>query len=688
MISTSGDPAGPVPRPLAVTCALLLAASVVMIFVGGLRTGVTWDEPYHVQRYNNYLDTGWYVTDAQRTGDRPGSEVTDQFVYAPVTMIGLHGLGIVAGVDGSDAVTTTSDAYRVRHVGIGLVALLGLAAVAATARLLFGRWDWALVSSTALAVLPLWTGHSMFNLKDVPVATGYALATLGLALTARAERGRLAASVAASGSWGLGVFLAVGTRPGMWTAMLASATVLLACLGLREHSSRRRGNRGHGNSWRYVEVAGGVAAAAVALWMVYPKVFGDPLDVLYRSAVGSANFLGVHAPWTFVPIRVFLQVPSVLLAFFGVGVAFSVASLLRARLDLGVSETRQLLLLVQVFTLPTIAIVHRANLYGDLRQLLFATPATMVIAVLGIQRLTDHARTKGDRYGPPLVSLAAAGGLIAPLIGQAQLFPYNYTYYNALTAVGDITTDGDYYRASGRALVEQVPAGARVVCSPEVDEQGRAMRLAHLDGYVDCASAVSSPISAYLDGVPGSSAPSSEYFWALTFNGRGDVPDNCDRKASVSRRTLLRRLPMSTLSRCRLEFPVLTDDVVVISKEKPSLAFPDLGWFIPTSDGTEQGVRSMGGPSTMTFRLEERLAGGPAVLEVVLEKPARPDVMFAGNRVEYVSIGGSRPRLDISLPATLVSRAVTTPQSLTFTSSTSEPLDLKVMSIRAVGDSR
>ena len=68
-------------------------------------------------------------------------------------------------------------------VVIGLAAG-GLAAVVATGRMLMRTWSWGLVAGAVLVAIPVWTGHAMFNVKDVPVAIGYAVFTCGLVLGA------------------------------------------------------------------------------------------------------------------------------------------------------------------------------------------------------------------------------------------------------------------------------------------------------------------------------------------------------------------------------------------------------------------------------------------------------------------------------------------------------------------------
>ena len=43
-----------------------------MTFLGAWRTGVSFDEPFHVIRLGNFYAHGWYLLDDDLVGRRPG----------------------------------------------------------------------------------------------------------------------------------------------------------------------------------------------------------------------------------------------------------------------------------------------------------------------------------------------------------------------------------------------------------------------------------------------------------------------------------------------------------------------------------------------------------------------------------------------------------------------------------------
>ena len=74
-------------------------------------------------------------------GDEPGPWEDQQFVYGPATMLLLQGWSLLWGVDGASGVSATPEAFAVRHLGVGLIAMVGVAAAASLTRLLLRSWS-------------------------------------------------------------------------------------------------------------------------------------------------------------------------------------------------------------------------------------------------------------------------------------------------------------------------------------------------------------------------------------------------------------------------------------------------------------------------------------------------------------------------------------------------------------------
>ncbi|WP_300676342.1 hypothetical protein [Nocardioides sp.] len=594
-----------VPRSLLIASAGVCLAGVVMLVWGAIAVGVTTDEPIHVERFTSYLHTGWYVADFQSRDGVPLPGVSDQYVYGPATMWLLHHWTVLWGGEPHDGVAVTAHAYALRHLGVALIALVGVGAVAATARMILRRWSWGLVAAACLLATPMFLGHAMFNVKDPAVATGYALVTAALvAWTGRgAQRPvRRCATVLVLTA---GVWLMLGTRPGMWVALACSlvATVVLTLV-------RRRAPGEHTPRW--LDLGGALVLAWVGLALLYPEVFTHPAAMLRHSAEGSANFLGFAGSRLFVPVRMLLLMPLLLLAALTCGTVVAVARLVRARLRADASTVRLAIVGVQLVALPIASMVRRTGLYTDLRQLLFIIPAAAVLAAVGIA--WTLGRLGGARRRHRIAAALATAAVVVPTIDAASLFPFTYAYANPLVgALGwQSIAPGDFYQASKRDLAGLLPARALVVCNPLTDAEGRALPYATLAANADCRTDRSGLLHPYTSGA---TEPGARTFLALVSGDRR--PTNCEPQAAVVRRHAWRRWVLSSLETCTV--PTATLQAGVGRTETEVMGFLAQGWG-----------------------LELRARSATAVLAFALEQPGRVVVRLdvAGRSLAGMQVDG------------------------------------------------
>ena len=103
-----------------------------------------------------------------------------------------------------------------------------------------------MVAVAGLASIPVWSGHAMMNIKDIPVAAGYALVTWGLVRVLVVGRERWSRLAATSVLLVAGTVLAVGTRPGIWPGIAGGVLITAAIVAARV--------RGGAGSWRSLTV--------------------------------------------------------------------------------------------------------------------------------------------------------------------------------------------------------------------------------------------------------------------------------------------------------------------------------------------------------------------------------------------------------------------------------------------------
>ncbi len=630
-----GDRLAPaVPRPLLLLSAAVVVVGVAVVFIGGWRTGVSWDETYHVLRMRNYLEHGWYLLDADLLGDQPGPWEDQQFVYGPATMLLLQGWSLLWGVDGARGVAATPEAYAVRHLAIGLIAMVGVAAAASLTRILLKSWSWGLVTAGVLLALPVWAGHAMFNVKDIPVATGFTLATLGLALlVVRTTTSRpVLTTVGGAASLAAGLVLAVGTRPGIWPGIALGVALVLVT-----------------RDWRRIVAVGvGLAIAYVALLAIYPEVFSTPVTALVEGALESSRYNGAKGEWWWLPLFVLVEIPLGYLASAFLATGLAVRTVWRHRLPLDARGTVIALVFLQCFALPMIAIARESNIYTGVRQMLFSAPATAVLVTLGIAALLGMRQHSSKLWLRRLVPAAIALTVLGPVVAQLQLFPYSYAYSTVsanlaaplVERVSDYEVPTDYWRTSVRELAPGVPTGGWVTCSPSSDSEGRFLRTSR-EGRFDCATDVIGPLAAYDDLRSGSWEVSPTSFLVIE-TGRSALGSNCHQLADVRRWLFWRHVEMGYVAECDLVLLPFPDEGMDFEGGAGSGNLLG-GWSIHQSD---RGIGLREEPAELGFALPPAEAARPLTLTGTALGAEGMAVEVNGEPVE-THVDGSAFRVEI-----------------------------------------
>ncbi|CAN5198278.1 hypothetical protein BH09ACT11_BH09ACT11_00640 [soil metagenome] len=503
----------------------MVAAGFVMALAGAVATGVSWDEPAHVIRLDNYLESGQYSVPWK---DDLRQETEDRYTYGPVAMLILHGVEVAAS--GSTEVQITSDAYAARHVGVALLGLIGMAAVGWLCRLLIGTWRWGVLGMAILMAMPAWTGSLMFNVKDVPVATGLTIVTLALVLSA--EPGSRRRWVADAALLWAGVVLALGTRPGVWPLIMAQVCLWALVTG------RLVG-------WqRLAAVSAALSTAYLFLVAIYP--FGFTGLWWWKSVMSATSFRVTDTQWWYVPVHALTETPVMLLVCWVTGVGLAVWYAVRFRRMDPAGTASISVVATQALLLPLLAIAAESQFYNGLRQVMFVMPASAVLTTVGIAWLMRRLAILGSRV-PVLATVVSALVLIPVTVEQAALFPFQYSWSNRIASVLNVPPDPDYWRVSFRQLIDESPTDGRVYCSPRTPE-GVARPTGRAFSSGDCRTLVTGPLMPYwptplVDDLP------EEQFYGFV-QGSQSIPSNCVELGSVSRSWLGRTFTYSHVAVC------------------------------------------------------------------------------------------------------------------------------------------
>lgn len=603
----------PPPRVLVVASGVVVLVATALAVLGAVRTGISTDEPIHVMRLRNFFDTGWYALDWDYRGQGPGSDGTNTYVYAPVAMLLLHAWSVVWGVEGWQDVSASADAYRVRHLGVVLIGIVGVAAVATAGRLLLRSWRWGLVAAAVLLAVPMWTGHMMVNVKDVPVATGHTLCTVGLILFVRDAPASGVLRVARAATLVGGLVLTLGTRPGMWSGLTVLFAV--AVVGVLWSPSGRRARLS-----ALTELAAAAAAAATALVLIYPNLFGSPWQSLPRTSETSSNFMsGEAADRLYVPQHLWEETPTLLLGF---ALAGGLVALVRLVVPAGhdaaqwVPTVRLALVGVQGFAVPVAVVIVGSDLYHGLRQLLFIVPALAVLAAYGMAWSLERAGTVGRRARRrSLVTVVGVAALVLPVADQVMMQPYQTSYVNLATDLlardqaDDDRPGDDFWRVSIPELVRDAPLDRLLLCKATTDEVTmvaypfmNGSGVSSTSRNVDCREEQYGPlVPAGLSVVRSQTVAD---FDAVFINA---LPPNCTRLSGVTRWRHGFEVVVATLARCSIDPRPLTEAEVRADAPALGTGLPGDLWTYAT-DGWLQwpGTAELTAPGTqagITFRV-------------------------------------------------------------------------------------
>lgn len=537
------------PALLLGVAAVVVAAGIAMAITGALKTGLSVDDPRHATRLDVYYETGLYTT---RTEQRDaGAAVPDQaYVYGPATALLQHGVNLLVHNDYPQHATRSPEAYAARHVVVAGIGVLGLLATAFIAGILLGSWRWGLVAAAALAAVPMWTGHAMFNGKDTPVAAGHTLATLGLVLMATVPpTGRVRRLVPGAAVLTAGTVLMLGTRPGMWPSLAASVTLLGAALAWAR-------------SFRWptaTALLGALAASYGVLYWIYPRIFAHPLTMLWKSATSSADYQHLEHPngRGYIPAHLIQEWPLILLALFVAGTVFAVI-----RVAAGVrtrsSDAAALLVIgSQAVTLPILGIAYGSAFYQGLRQVLFAVPAQAILATFALATLVTAAHSLRTRAA---LAAVAGLGLVLPTAAQGGLFPYQYSYANVAADAAGVAVDSDYLGTSYRHFLPKVSPDLKLVCPQFLDDLARNIS--------DCRRRQRGQFSTYwkASDQPTLDLPESREYNAI-LRGAWTVPTYCRSVDELTRRRNFRTVTISRLVLCHP--PATPDNIPPKSRVNP-----------------------------------------------------------------------------------------------------------------------
>jgi Dolichyl-phosphate-mannose-protein mannosyltransferase len=365
------------------------------------------------------------------------------------------------------------DPYDLRHILCALIGIGGIAATAATARLIAGPRA-GLIAAMSLTLCGAWYG-SMFNhTKDIPFAAAMMGATLLLIRIARRLPKPHAGELALFGLFA-GAALGMRVIGLLLVVYVALAIILYLPRPARDFPDQSRGRmRLRFAVQSCVRMLPALALAYLIMILAWPWAALAPLNPIrgllafsefnysIRTVLDGQTYGMADVPRLYVPIYILVRVP--LLMLFGAALAM-ISAQLRARASRSGREQHReitLLSLMVVFPLACQVIWHGPAFTG-LRHFLFLIPILAVLAGIGLDKALGELEARGR--------MVASGGLaivsacfLWDAVTLARLHPYEYLSYNSL--VGGLRGasrryDLDYWFASMPEAINQLEAYLR-----------------------------------------------------------------------------------------------------------------------------------------------------------------------------------------------------------------------------------
>ena len=360
---------------------------------------------------------------------RTGFAARDLFTFQNLYLYG--GLFDIIAV--ALAHVTSVDPYDLRHILCAMTGIGGIAASAATARLIAGPRA-GLIATVALTLCGAWYGAMFNHTKDIPFAAAMMGATLLLVRNARALPAPRGSDVAA---FGLFAGAALGERSlGLLLFVYLALAIILylpwrdggrACVHLAVRSALR--------------TFPGLALAYIVMILAWPWAALLPLNPIrglfafsefhysIRTIFAGQTYQMANVPRIYVPCYVLIRLPLITL----VGALLAVIPLfLRAFERDGKQQWRDIAIILLAVIVPLASeVAFHGPAFTGMRHFLFVLPPIATLAGVGFSRLLDALESGRQLAFGAAVTLISACFLWEGAL-LVRLHPYENLSYNAL----------------------------------------------------------------------------------------------------------------------------------------------------------------------------------------------------------------------------------------------------------------
>lgn len=411
--------------PLCYRLAILgLAAAVGVVLIVFRDFGITWDEDW--QKIYGDMLLSYYLS---------GFHDVSAFYFENLYYYG----GLFDLVASFANTLSPLGVFETRHLMGGVVGVLGLAGTWRTARYLGGDRA-GLLALVLLAITPGYVGHSFFNPKDGPFASGMIWC---LYFTVRAAGQLPALPLRTALALGVALGLTLATRVVAVLAFVYLAAGFAVYLALEAAGGATARDIARASRRALVSFLPALPVAYILMGIFWPWSWRSPgnpwLAITTFShfaweglvIFGGRAVFAFKLPWDYVVVLLGLTLPEVFLIGLVAAAVGGAFVLTRWRRIERVAALQFFLVLIAALFPIGYFIAFRPTAYNGIRHFLFVVPPLAVLAGIGfdwawrrIERQSKQA-TKG-------IVLALGLAVATQIWIMARLHPNEYVYYNAL----------------------------------------------------------------------------------------------------------------------------------------------------------------------------------------------------------------------------------------------------------------
>jgi hypothetical protein len=359
---------------------------------------------------------------------------------------------------------------KIKHPLTFLLSLFAYISVAGIVSLLAGL-DYAWISPIILLLFPRFWGHSFFNPKDIPFAVLFTLGTwlgaylIHTYLQAKPEDAQLGKNRITGYSilYGILAGLVTGTRVGGFFLLFFLGVAHLIT-GLGEGDFRNKVFR----FWPFYCLTG--TAWAMTTILIHPASWSNPVfwflkallflskHTWYGKNLFAGQLLaGKETPWYYLPQWLHITIPLVFQVSFIVGLILVAVKYKQFTV---LQKACTLLVLLQIFFLPGLAILRQSAIYNAERQFVFIIPGIAAISATAVIWIYQKINKKIVKFFAITLFLVA----LTPIgVDMITIHPYEYIYFNRFAGGLSKTYgqyDHDYWGLSLRKGMEWINQNA------------------------------------------------------------------------------------------------------------------------------------------------------------------------------------------------------------------------------------